>query len=197
MQLSSYLRYYIFPSVHSLYIYNNGNEMFSDKEVDGTENYAPIVQFSAKMDNNWYMQLIGRLVYESYPYEGLEIGWRVKEEFGIPPVKAVGIFQYPTAPKLTEDQLINGIINTPPLWVGFSYKLPYYMYNDYFDLKQQAANKFYGKPSIPNRIKYLLENSFNAIYKGDYNVTIKYVLPGLKTVSSSGNVKFVSPVGVE
>ncbi len=197
MQLSSYLRYYIYPSVHNLYIYNNGDEMFSDQEVDGAENYAPIIQFSANLDNNWYRQLIDPLVYESYPYEGLEIGWRDKEELGIPPVKAVGIFQYPLEPKLTEDQLINGIINTPPLWVGFSYKLPYYMDKDYFELKQKAANKFYCKPSIPGRIKYLLENSFKAIYKGDYNVTIKYVLPGTNTVSSNGNVKFVSPVGVE
>ncbi len=197
MQHMSYLRYYLYPTVHNLYIYNSGNEMFSEMENEGFTNSKPFIQFSAKLDNKWYSKLIAPIVYNNYPYNNLFLGWRTTDSLGIPPVKAIRVFQYPKAPSLTEDQLTTGIENTQPTWVGFKYALPYYMNKDYFDLKQKAASKYYNVSSVPKRVKYLLENSFLAIYKGDYNVILKYVLPGINTVTSTSSVKFVSPVGVE
>lgn len=194
---SSYLRWYLSPGVHNIYVYNNGDELFSEMEKNGADGIEPLVQFKDKLDSRWYKRLISPLVYYQYPFDNIELEWRAPlEALGIPPTKAISVFQYPAPPSLTSDQLETGIINPAPSWVGFKYKQPYYMNKDYRELKDKAANKYYSISPVPIRVRYLLENSFRAIYKGDYNVELKYILPGINQQSSTQNVKFVSPVGL-
>jgi hypothetical protein len=187
----------IMTGVHAIGSNISGPEPFSEEEIVGINNNPPLVQMEADLNNvPWYNDKVFPLVYEGYPVNGI---FRIRPEnrnpdiLGIVPTKSVFLYQYPYRIKLSESELTTGTVALPSTVGRIDYYLAYYMFYDYIDLANQAANYVVGRGGN-DRINMLITTPFPVITLGNYWVNIHYTLPGRNTVTSSYRHKIYNPI---
>jgi hypothetical protein len=187
----------ILPGVHVIGSNIGGAEPFSESEIVSTNSGSPLIQLEAVLEEvPWFNKDVYPIVYEGYPYHGLLLREQNRREslLGNIPTKAVFIYQYPNNISLQQEDVDTQTM-TFPFTVGkIDYTLAPVMYYDYQDLSAQAANYLINKNerSYP-RLTKLLTNSFPVLRKGNYWITINYVLPGKNQVSSSYRMRIQNP----
>ncbi|PSL44260.1 hypothetical protein CLV51_106126 [Chitinophaga niastensis] len=163
------------------YVINN-QELFDEQEVDASGN-SKVLQFEALLDDNvWYQQYIYPYVYADYgtsPY--IYISWRNIADIGAPPVKGIYLRQSPNALQLQQggQTAYNGLS-------GFIYNLPHYIERDYVETQSAIANAYIHQwiPVLSDKQAHMISTPFTPAGKGNYRFRIKYVLPGINTVTS-------------
>lgn len=188
----------IVTGVHAIGSNIGGPEPFSYEEIYGSERNAPLVEMVADLTNvPWYNNQVNPIVYAGYPLLGR---FKISEEnrdpalLGVVPTKAVYLYQYPYNFQLSEDEIASGSFSYLSTVGRFDYYLAYYMYYDYLDLANQAANYVASGGASSARLQKLITSAFPVIKKGDYWVNINYMLPGKNTVSSTYRHKIHNPI---
>ncbi len=188
----------IMTGVHAVGSNIKGPEPFSEEEILGRVNFEPLFQLEADLSNNtWYNQDIYPMIYEGYPIMGqfrISSSNRDPSVLGVVPKKAVYLYQYPWNFNLTEDNITLGTVQLRETVGRFDYYLAKFMYYDFMDLSNQAANYVSSSGGSNTRLNKLLNGTFPAVRKGDYWVNIKYVLPGKNTVTSTYRHKIYNPL---
>lgn len=187
----------IFTGVHAIGSNISGPEPFSEEEIVGINGAPPLVQMEADLSNvPWYSTKVYPLVYQDYPINGT---MRIRSEnrnvdvLGLVPAKAVFLYQYPYQIKLSDKELSGTPIAAVSAIGRFDYYLAYYMYYDFIDLANQAAN-YAASHGANDRINRLITSTFPVITKGDYWINIKYVLPGKNVTTSTYRHKIYNPI---
>jgi hypothetical protein len=174
---------YINSEVRDLLMINKGEiELFDEAELVGTGYTAgvPLLSVEAALDNDYYLKDIAPLVYNGYPVQGLTITKRDAKEYGVPPTRALPLY----------DGYLNYIAgNTYDDFLSrmfpYVYELPYYYCIDYYDLQTRAVNSFDKKGINMAPLMPLIESHFLFIRQGNYRVNFKYTLPGGKVSSTT------------
>jgi len=185
---------YVAPYVSSLKSYIKGDEFFDLAELKGLSinrrgylySAAPLIQIEADLSKTaWYQQGLGPKVYDGYPYgNNIEIFSRYPRPYGVPPTKAVSLFQFDEGKMLNPDNLTYPSVQGSLLHV--LYELAYHAEQDMRDIQLRiaTANTFLGMPITP-RLLTILTSRFPAMIYGDYPVKLNYVLPGKETKTTS------------
>jgi hypothetical protein len=172
--------------------YWRGSEYFDGAELGSDVNLqAPkCIQIEAVLDgNNWYEKAIYPLIYEGYPLAGMTIRNRDVMVLGQPPVKNMLITQDKTDLRISDD----GEKPDPADYYAGSrmeYRVPFTMFDDYYDLQRQAANYAVNHPGLlTQRLADLLINPYPIIDYGKYKVKLTYKIPGTDITTSTHEVE--------
>ncbi|HEY8402875.1 MAG TPA: hypothetical protein VIK89_16530, partial [Cytophagaceae bacterium] len=164
----------------------SGDEMFDKYEISGDEFIKPLIQFEAKLNNSWYERKVYPLVYREYPLNGnITITNRDINQLGLPPVRAIDIRQENNEKLLTETEIATGYASPVATYSTMVYKLSFWMYQDYADLKQKASYLITPKGYPTGAAYNLLYTSFPPVTSGKYEVEAGYLLPGINKVTST------------
>jgi hypothetical protein len=187
----------IIENVHAIGSNIAGPEPFSKEEIVGDGAGEPFIQLEADLTNvAWFQNEVSPLIYHDYPVDGLlhiSLSNRDPKILGIVPTKAVFLYQHPHELMLTHDDISGGQYLCESTVGRIDYFLAYYMYHDFIDLANQAAN-YCAAHGRSTQMEKLITGRFPYIKKGAYPVTIKYVLPGKKLVTSSYHHSIFNPI---
>jgi hypothetical protein len=157
----------------------SGYELFDEIELEGTaysEN-KPLITVEAILDDAYYMNDIRPLIYSWYPGYGITVTGRDVMKYGIPPVKAFPL--YDGYMSFLKANTYNAFLSK---LFPYVYELQYYYYQDYYELRNKAANLIV-KGNTAEALKKLVQSQFLFIRMGYYKSRFKYSLPGGKTGS--------------
>ena len=196
LNFGSGLLAYVSPYVDKMISYVKGDELFDRAELKGISikrrNHiysAPaLIQLEAYLPNtNWYNQKLNPTIYSGYPFSNnIQIFSRDATIYGVPPAKAVSLFQYAESNMLDPENLSYSEVQAPSLQI--LYDLAYYAKQDMRDIQLRIAiANTLGVPITP-RLLTFLTSRFPAMPYGGYPVKLNYVIPGKekKTTSSPG-----------
>ncbi len=185
---STYLDY-VKVSVESLLVYSQNSEPFDVFEKYGNmADFKPLVKAEAQLDNNsWFINLVYPRIYKDYPFgNGIEITNRNVSVLGIPPSKAIDLFQMEPYTQISDDMAAQEIMmnKTTPL-IAYEYNIPSAVDADVFELKCKAANSVAHGAPLSSTISSMLEYTPSLLTRGDYYVNVSYQLPGKDIVTST------------
>jgi len=166
----------IMVGVHEIGINISNNELFDKAEGQLAEN--SLLRIEADLQSTpWYRNQVRSLVYTGLSGSGISLS-RNEMPLGIPPKYATLILM-DSYKQLTSAEVSSNSPGTTSQTGTISYRLPYYMQQDYMDIRLQAANaSLQGSSSY---IDTILGTPFPSISPGDYPIKIHYVLPGKST----------------
>ncbi|MDR2292027.1 MAG: hypothetical protein LBE11_00955, partial [Prevotellaceae bacterium] len=157
-------------------------EPFDLSELIGsaqTEN-KPLVNLEAALDESYYTTKIRPLLYNDYPVQGIiSVTNRDADIFGVPPAKALPVMT--TYLNQIENGNFNGLATKR---FPYYYNLPQIYKFDFIDLQSQVINTYLGNTSNPAYQRFI-QATYPFITSGDYRITLKYVMPGGITGTSS------------
>jgi len=200
MQKSAPWSWPVLNGVHKIGLNMSNKEFFDRYEINGGEDFSPLVQLYTDTDNEWFEQKVDPLMYShlkggsSQRFPGdVYISWRDTASIGVPPVKtSVFIYSNGSPDLLSDEYIAQGYYTDNTGFVSLENNIDYYVYKDYNDLCQKAgcSNGLSGNDAL----KKLLETPYPSMLSGYpnyyyYKVEIKYFLPGKKTPNSSKIVK--------
>lgn len=162
----------------------------------GGKNIPRLVRSRANLAataSNWYANHIGPNVYDRFPKPGapyfMELEWRDTTVFREPPVRATYVRQNQSlvsAPlrELTEFNITSGQygVTSPP--IQLRYHLPYVMYRDYADYKNQVW-LYAVSNELPADLAAFAQWNFIWPLYGQYQIQLEYYLPGMSTPNST------------
>jgi hypothetical protein len=164
----------------------------------GEKNINRLVRSSANLANtasNWYADHIGPNVYNKFPKSEapyfMDLEWRSIDPFLEPPLRATYVRQNQSINSvplriLTEFNINSGQfgVTSPP--VQLRYHLPYVMYRDYADYKNQVWLFAIHNELTPDLEEFV---NWNFIWPpdGQYEIQLEYFLPGMETPNSSAS----------
>lgn len=180
----------IYPPVDRLYKNIYSDEPFDKHEVSGLNQIKPLILYEASTENEWYKKDIYPLVYEKYPLGGtIVVNWRRNvDSLGVPPIRAISMSQIPND-VIQEDGMEPSMIAASHS-TAFEYDLPHYFYQDFDNLRNQAANSM--RLSNPDIAK-IIGSNYVVERPGNYTVTAKYILPGQTEANSQYNFVINKP----
>ncbi len=181
--ISTGFRRNIHSDVHELGTTVLGDELFDYYEINTTEFHGSLIQFNAVLKDNYFKDEINPLVYSNYTGQtALKID-RNPEPFGIPPLKAFYIRQEDRLKLLTEEEVSSNYGLGTNTTSAFIYDLIYYYFEDYSDLRTDAA---YQISMNRNSAWYskLVSTYFPAVWDGMYYFNVQYVVPGRNIVTT-------------
>jgi hypothetical protein len=157
------------------------DEPFDKAELAGSEftGNKPLITLEADLTNNaYYNNLVFPLVYDGYPLDGDITVSRNTQEMGLPPVRAVSIYQDPA-----DIQLVDGALNKSSYYLArYQYDLPMYMIADFGDIQQKVVARYLISNStrkLTERVEKILLRSYPVMSDGAYAIKIIYRLPGM------------------
>jgi hypothetical protein len=156
-----------------------GYELFDEIELKGTaySGNKPLISAEAIPDDAYYLNDIRPLIYSWYPGYGITITGRDVTTYGIPPFKAFplydGYMDYLKAN--TYNALLSKLF-------PYVYELPYYYYQDYYELRNKAANLIV-KGNNAEVLKRLVNSQLLFMRMGYYKSRFRYSLPDGQTGS--------------
>lgn len=169
----------------------NASETIDEYELKGFGEFIkPMITATAVPDNNWYSNHLYPLIYQNYSNNGsCFITHRDTSNYGLQPLKAISIYtpQSTNGYKLTDAQVMASSAPTQQGQLMFAYKLAHEAYKDFFDLRNQAVNKFlnFGTSSLPLGAQKLITGQFPDMMTGNqYKLRLRYMLPGKNIISS-------------
>ena len=196
IQISSGWRFPVTTGVHLVGSNFSGPEPFSRGEIYGIEGGAPMIRMQADLTRNtWFYNKVNPLIYENYPLPGnITISPSVRDvsHYGLVPVRAVQLIQYPSKFQLSEE-------TSEPMSFEYSqgiieYQLAYFMSKDFTNLRNQAANYLYQTGSNNSILTRLAESRFPVIEKGYYVVDVNYHIPGQERPVSTYRHSIFNPI---
>jgi hypothetical protein len=175
-----------YNGIHELGLNMAGEEGFDKFELLGTANSEKLINLEAALNNNWYSKRVYPLIYKEYPLNGsLSISWRGAEQLGLPPVRAVDILQSPDNRELNENDVAGKFMNKIAPYSNIIYRLPFYTYKDFVDLQLKAIYLMVSNSNVSQYVKDIVYQPYPGIISGDYEVELKYTLPGINKVTSN------------
>jgi hypothetical protein len=164
----------------------------------GVKSIPRLVRSSANLavtGANWYANHIGPNVYNIFPKPGspyfMELEWRSIDPFLEPPSRATYVRQNQSTNSvplriLTDFNINSGQygVTSPP--VQLRYHLPYVMYRDYADYKNQVW-LFALYNELPPDLEAFVNWNFIWPPDGQYELQLEYYLPGMDTPNSSAS----------
>ena len=162
----------------------------------GVKSIHRLVRSSANLaatGANWYTNHIGPNVYDVFPKPEspyfMELEWRSTNPFLEPPSRATYVRQNQSTNSvplriLTDFNINSGQygVTSPP--VQLRYHLPYVMYRDYADYKNQVW-LFAIHNELSSELEAFVNWNFIWPLDGQYEVKLEYYLPGNDTPNSS------------
>lgn len=183
----------IYSDVHALQTDVKNSEKFALVELvaNAENNYTPMVQVEAMLDDDYYKNDIYPLLYKNYPVQPQFTVDRDVNTLGIPPKKAIDILTwYPT---YLENNTTNAMLETR---IPFRYNLPLYYKKDFVDIQYKIVNAYLNNwtqnQSQIQQYNYIINGVFPSIKRGNYNVKMQYVMPG-NFKGSSAVFTFTNP----
>jgi len=172
---------------HYISAFVDQDEFFDKAELSGTQftGNKPLITMEADLSNNaYYHNEVYPLVYEGYPLDGDIKVSRTVSDMGMPPVKAVSIYQDPA-----DIEVVDGALNkTSHQLLHYEYDLPSYMIADFNDIQQQVVARYLSKQKLSDRLERIISSNYPILSEGSYTVKIIYRLPG------SDQPRFVKPL---
>lgn len=169
-------------------------ETFDETELNGYENNeVPLVNVVASPETPWMSDHIAPMLYNEYPIEkNITIGWRDPSVLGVKPIKAVQLTNQQGNYTLLPANVNSGTAPIRSGGITLGYFLSWYSFNDYNDLRNEAARYLLNYSEASQAIKKLLsEGTYTGLLRGSYPVEISYQLPdGKKTFTSQIVIQF-------
>ncbi len=177
-------------SINDFGVIVSGPEGLDKYDLEGDflaeKNIPRLVRASANLAataQNWYATHIGPNVYDRFPRPGapfnMELYWRTPEPFLEPPLRATYVRQNNNQPLrvLVDQNIVSGQYPVTSQPIQLRYHLPYVMYRDYADYKNQvwlyATNN-----ELPADLADFAQWNFIWPLYGQYEIQLEYVLPG-------------------
>jgi len=168
---------------------NEAQETFDQYEIYGQDNvFDPMVQAEATNGASWLRDIINPALYDQYNGSGLSITWRDPKVLGMGPLKGMEVSNSVAPDKylLEQTDIDNGFAQTKAGRVYIGYYLSYYVLQDYYELRNQVAAYYLNASVLPEEVRRIMAMpEYAGMTKGDYPLTLKYVLPGTRQVTSS------------
>lgn len=181
------------PYIDAMHSFFSGDELFDQVEISGITvtrrgyeyKIPPLVQVEAYFPGtNWFNQKLNPLIYSGYPFgNGIQITWRDSQQIGVPPNKAVSLYQSADKWMLNPQNPVYPNLTAPRL--RFLYEVAYYAYWDMYNLKNKTAQAAANGVAITSRLRTLLGNSFPTMPYGDFPIRVKYKVPMGKNTSTT------------
>lgn len=174
--------------VHRLMSFISGPEYFDETELTGiarTQN-KPLFQLEADLQqNDYYNKEVYPLVYADYPLDGsIKITWREVNTFGVPPVRAMYIYQDPANLLLNSSDVAAGSTVVNASRAAYTFDLPYYMERDFREIQGQVVNKYMSNATISDRVRSIMFGAYPPVQSGRFSYKLRYVLPGINKVTT-------------
>jgi len=168
-------------------------ETFDAVELNGLDAETPaLIQRNASPNNRWLKSIQYPLLYELYSSSGLNIGWRNTSEKGLLPLQAVSLSNFGEATPylLTADDVQNTNARSKSGSIQFGYFLSYYVFKDFIDLRNAAANQYiYGKTISEGARRILQAKNYTDLIPGEsYPIEVNYQLPGLRKITTTKTI---------
>ncbi|MFV8363636.1 hypothetical protein ACNQGO_09620 [Flavobacterium sp. ZT3P35] len=172
----------IYSDVHALHSINNSSEPFDEIELIGNAKTLniPLVTTEAILDDNYYINEIFPLIYKGYPLESdLTLN---RNTLGLPPTKGVETLAW-----YQDDLMNNATSYMLKEYLPYRYNLPFYYKTDFVDLRYKVVNKYLNTANqvMKTKYDYIINGQFPYLKKGNYNIKLKYTLPGGQQGTSS------------
>ena len=175
-------------NVYVLLKRNDATETFDQFEIYGQSGvFSPMVQAEASNSAAWLNNIINPTLYNEYSTSGLSISWRDPNVLGVGPIRGISVVNSiaPDQYYLQQSDIDNGFAQSKPGQVYFGYYLSYYVLQDYYQLRNEAANIYVNSTTMPDGAKRVLAwPGYVDLTSGTYPVNLKYVLPGTNQVTS-------------
>jgi len=157
-------------------------EPFEEHDLVGTTYTAnkPLLQYQALMTDRYFKDSINPLLYKEYPLDGDIELVRDTLLLGKPPIRSLQLSSSYVSYSQTNP-------DNPYLrkYFPIRWHLPIAYYNDYVDLQYQITKKYLVNGATGNEnYDYLIWGRFPFMKREDYEVELKYVLPG----QTNGNI---------
>jgi hypothetical protein len=169
-------------------------ETFDEFELFGRTGSSPLIQSVASTENGWLKNKVAPVLYNDYPIDkAVTLSWRDPNELGLKPVKGVRLTNSIENYTLLESDISANLSPSKGGNVTVNYFLSYYTFWDMNDLQNKAAAIYLNNwLSAPAAAKRLIAWNFNDLERGDYQVKIAYILPGINqtTFSKDVSIKF-------
>lgn len=176
-----------------LVLYNLLERFDQEEGFDGFElsgdplrNVAPLMSLEADLSRaggSWFADTIQPYIYDPFPFQGIALT-RPELPLGIPPSFALNLrMANNDAPNaLREEDVINGFYGNATASYMLNYQVPYRVYSDFGDLKQQLLNRLSSNGSATGGLGAAQLALLNWVYpplgRGTYRVNFRYRLPG-------------------
>ncbi|MFM9403419.1 Ig-like domain-containing protein [Myroides odoratimimus] len=155
----------------------SSEEPFESIELVGSKftDNKPLLQPEATLEDKYFTVDINPYLYATYPIEGkYTFTHRDTEDYGVVPSKALFIRSY---------YLMSADRNANKTWrmsyFPYTYNLGQVYKEDWVNLTNQMVNDAIDQPISPSSAYYeLLRRRFEFMRTGDYNIKVKYTLPG-------------------
>ncbi len=178
--------------VHRLMSFVSGSEYFDVTEISGTNRSMniPLIQLEAELQtNDYYNNSIYPLIYANYPIDGnIKVNWRDVTKLGLPPAKAMYIYQEPADLILNATDVSGGTAFVNASRAAYTFDLPYYMEKDFKEIQAQVVNRYIQMSTVSDRVQQIMFNSFPAVRPGQFRYKLKYVLPGINKTTSETEI---------
>ena len=170
-----------------------GHEGFELVELRGTEysDRVPLISAESTLKDSYFVQDIDPIIYQKYGLDNKYTISRSPEEFGFRPKKALPIS---TSYITSLEHNVN--LEWRSLRFPYIYNLPEVYKVDYLDISDRVLNDFVnGSLSSSDPALQILDNEFMFMRYGNYDVTLKYILPG-GINGTSATYKFKNPIEI-
>lgn len=178
--------------VHRLMSFISGPEYFDATEISGSARSLnlPLIQLEAVLQNNdYYNNSIYPLVYANYPIDGnIKVNWRNTAVLGLPPAKAMYVYQEPADLLLSPTDIAGGTATVSASRAAYTFDLPYYMEKDFKEIQAQVVNRYIQQTTVSERVHQIMFNSYPAVRPGQFRYVLKYVLPGINKTTSETEI---------
>jgi len=177
-----------------------GNEMFDKYEIEGHHGFEPLIQRQAVLEGaDWYQNNIYPLIYQDYPLNPkATITYRNTDEYGIPPVHRVDLWQIDYNYLLTDQDIESGQVTLEADKTHLVYTLQETWSGDYAHIRNKLANQVAKGLTPTNKISTILTKyPAPQVSKGNYPIKISYVLPGRNTVTSEKVINLKNNIEVK
>ncbi|MBS2213775.1 hypothetical protein KEM09_20370 [Carboxylicivirga mesophila] len=175
------------PGVDLLGATYYGPEFFDRYEINGDGDIQPLIQREAVLNGaDWYQTNIYPLIYEGYPIHSKAlIDYRDTNEYGVPPVKRIDMWQVGYNYLLTDADIESGTVTQQAEMTHLIYTLQEVWSADYANIRNNIANTVSNGLTPTSRMTTIL-NKYPApqVSAGNYPIKLSYVLPGRNTVTS-------------
>lgn len=186
--------------VHDVVANITEDEYFDSYEMDWINGDLPTVQFVADLPNtNWYKKSFYKNMYANHTGESIA---EERNDFdpnfnklGFPPAMGIEIQNPIGGRTLSDDEISTGLATTTSPNGNFTYAVPFWCSKDHYAIKKEIGIKAAKGIELEKWELEIVANDFPPLVtKGDYPVTVKYVLPGTDIVTSEVEIEMYNPI---
>ncbi len=167
------------------------SEPFDGFELIHSTNKTPLLNATAYMPEcDWYQNNIYPIMYQNYPWNStVTISNRNVSELGVPPTGNIDLYQVEKNYIMSDMDIEAGKADFKSDMTHIIFAVPQIWADDYVELRNKVALMASAKsPLTAVMTKMLNTYPWPQVSAGNYTIQIQYVLPGLKTVTSTKKI---------